>query len=266
MFCQVCGDKMLASHKSSLHTSLLGRGQLAAGCYLRVAMAGGTSVHPSICMSPERGPAGRLCKAAPALTGSHFINSLSSSCSFKCGIITNKAVTLCLRLYNLAKCRYDLGFEEEKEVTSRGAAGRREEPGKFEAVFDAALPAGTGLDGKPKGESAITPPAPAHRPQGASLLPVPLERERRTGRAPRRDLPRVGRAAAAQRARGLVRLQLEKRWPAPCSAQMGKSFGLSPRSVSRPCAGGEGLARGAGWRAPTSASSQNTEQGWKHHW
>ena len=125
MFCQVCGDKMLASHKSSLHTSLLGRGQLAAGCYLRVAMASGTSVHPSICMSPKRGPAGRLCKAAPALTGSHFINSLSSSCSFKCSIITNKAVTLCLQLYNLAKCRYDLGFEEEREVMSRGCCGAR---------------------------------------------------------------------------------------------------------------------------------------------
>lgn len=74
---------------------------------------------------PRAGPAGRLCKAAPALTGSHFINSLSSSCSFKCSIITNKAVTLCLQLYNLAKCRYDLGFKEEREVTSRGRRGTR---------------------------------------------------------------------------------------------------------------------------------------------
>lgn len=53
---------MLASHKSSLHTSLLGRGQLAAGCYLRVAMAGGTSVHPSICMSPQPEPPGAYAK------------------------------------------------------------------------------------------------------------------------------------------------------------------------------------------------------------
>lgn len=65
MFCQVCGDKMLASHKSSLHTSLLGRGQLAAGCYLRVAMAVGTSVHPSICMSPQPDPPGAYAKQPP---------------------------------------------------------------------------------------------------------------------------------------------------------------------------------------------------------
>lgn len=114
---------MLASHKSSLHTSLLGRGQLAAGCYLPVAMASGTSCTLHM-HEPEQGPAGRLCKAAPALTGSHFINSLSSSCSFKCSIITNKAVTLCLQLYNLAKCRYDLGCGEEKGGYEPGGGGK----------------------------------------------------------------------------------------------------------------------------------------------
>lgn len=200
MFCQVCGDKMLASHKSSLHTSLLGRGQLAAGGYLRVAMASGTSVHPSICMSPERDrPAGRLCKAAPALTGSHFINSLSSSCSFKCGIITNKAVTLCLQLYHLAKCRHDLGCKEEGEVTSPGPLpGQREEPGKFEAVLGAALPAGSGLDGKPKGKAAITPSAPVRRHKEH---PSSLRRCCWKGREGREE-PRVCRAPVGPWRRG----------------------------------------------------------------
>lgn len=82
-----------------------------------------------------------------ALTGSHFINSLSSSCSFKCSIITNKAVTLCLQLYNLAKYRYDLGFKEEMEVMSLGYSdigkgGRWKSLGKFQPFIRSLFRAG----------------------------------------------------------------------------------------------------------------------------
>lgn len=164
-------SQVFTSYKSS-GTGAAGRGLLPARCHGRRHLRAPLHMH-----EPERGPAGRLCKAAPALTGSHFINSLSSSCSFKCSIITNKAVTLCLQLYNLAKCRYDLGFEEERDVRSRG--GRREEPGEFEAILGAAL------DGEAKGESAITPSAPARwrEEHPSSLRRCRWQRARRTGRA-----------------------------------------------------------------------------------
>jgi len=249
---------MLAPHKSSLHTSLLGRGQLAAGCYLRVAMAGGTSVHPSICMSLAPGPAGGLCKAAPALTGSHFINSLSSSCSFKCSIITNKAVTLCLRLYNLAKCRYDLGFEEGREVTSRGRCRAR---GGGKSRGSLRLPSARlcrrGRVWMANQGMSLQQPPWLRLAHGASLLRSP----KLLGTEGRRQ--RARGSVAVLRASGCLHVQLEKHWR---HVQMKGESRLSPRSALRPCAGGEGLASGAGWRAPTSASSRNTEQGWKRHW
>lgn len=57
--------------------------------------------------------------------------------------------------------------------------GRREEPGEFEAILGAAL------DGEAKGESAITPSAPArwHDEHPSSLRRCRWQRERRTGRA-----------------------------------------------------------------------------------
>lgn len=94
-------SQVFTSHESS------GTGAAGRGRYLRVAMAGAPrALHmhePRTCGAMQHGP---------TLTGSHFINSLSSSCSFKCSIIANKAVTLCLQLYNLAKCRGDPGCED----------------------------------------------------------------------------------------------------------------------------------------------------------
>lgn len=60
LFRQVCADKMLAPHKSSLQTSLVGRGSWP-GRYLRVAMAGGTAATLHM-HEPERDPPGAYAK------------------------------------------------------------------------------------------------------------------------------------------------------------------------------------------------------------
>lgn len=168
-------------------------------------MARGTSA--TLHMHEPSGPAGRLCKAALALTGSRFINSLSSSCSFKCSIITNKAVTLCLQLYNLAKCRHDLGFEEGRGVASRGCRGAEGRAGKFEAVLDVAVPAGMGLDAQIRNNPVGC--------VGTRSIPPPFATAVRKG-----EMGRARGRAVCLWARSLaIRKAL-----APCSDRTGKSF------------------------------------------
>lgn len=157
----------------------------------------------------------RTCGAmqrGPALTGSHFINSLSSSCSFKRSIIANKAVTLCLQLYNLAECRGDLGCEDgAAAVPARG-------PGRVSA--------GSVANHEWVWSNHVSSAAPVQQP---ALVPSPVvfNREKTRGHV---AVPRVCHvwvlAAWPCRVPACVTSVAIRKAPAPCSGKSGALLSL----------------------------------------